>query len=61
MKETKHGNLDDNEKDQLRKYEKKRKKAICDNLDDEQKQHVRIEDIERKQIGITLMLMNNNS
>ena len=26
MKETKHGNLDDNEKDQLRKYEKKERK-----------------------------------
>ena len=41
-------NLDDDEKDQLRKYEEERKKVMRDNLDDNEKEHLRKEDIERK-------------
>ena len=32
----------------MRKYEKKGKKAMRDNLDDEQKEHLKIEDNKRK-------------
>ena len=42
----KRDNLD--EKEQLRKHEKKEKKALCDNLDEEQKEHLKIEDNKRK-------------
>ena len=35
-----HDNLNLDEKEQLRKYEKKRKKAMPDNLDDEQKENL---------------------
>ena len=45
MKKNKCGNLDNNEKEQLRKYTKKNgKKAMRDDLDDEQKQQLKIED-----------------
>ena len=36
-KREKRDNLDDNEKEQLKKYEKKGKKVLCDNLDDNEK------------------------
>ena len=48
------------EKEQLRKYEKKGRKAMHDNLDGEQKEHLKIEDNKKKSL-ITLMLMKNNS
>ena len=45
MKKNKCGNLDNNEKEQLRKYTQKNgKKAMRDDLDDEQKQQLKIED-----------------
>ena len=34
-KRTKRDNLSDNEKEQLKKYKKKGKKTMCDNLDNE--------------------------
>ena len=46
-KKIKRGNLDNNEKEQLRKY-KKRKKAMRENLDDEQKQQLKIEQQKEK-------------
>ena len=36
-KKAKHDNLCDNEKEQLRKYEKEGKKVMRDNLDDNEK------------------------
>ena len=36
-KKAKGNNLGNNEKEQLRKYEKKGKKIMCDHLDDEKK------------------------
>ena len=36
-KKEKCDNLDDNEKEQLRKYEKKGKKVLCQNLNDEKR------------------------
>ena len=36
-KKAKGNNLGDNEKEQLRKYGKKGKKIMCDNLDDEKR------------------------
>ena len=37
-KEEKRDNLDSDEKEQLRKYKKKGKKVMCDNLGDDEKQ-----------------------
>ena len=42
-----HDNLNDDEKEQKWKYEKI-KKAISDNLGDQQKEHLKIEDSKRK-------------
>ena len=44
----KRDNLGDNEKEQLRKYEKKGKEVMHDNLDDEKKEHLKKEDNKRK-------------
>ena len=35
-------------KEQLRKYEKEEKKVMCDNLDDEKKEHLKKHDSKRK-------------
>ena len=40
-KKTKRDNINVDEKEQLRKYEKKGKKAMRVNLDDEQKEHLK--------------------
>ena len=46
----------------MRIYEKKGKKAMCDNLDDEQKEHLKMEDKKRKESKRdNLMLMKKNS
>ena len=44
----KRDSLGDNEKEQLRKYEKKGKEVMHDNLDDEKKEHLKKEDNKRK-------------
>ena len=47
-KKEKHENLDDNEKEQFKKYEKKGKKVKCDSLGDDEKEQVRKNDKKRK-------------
>ena len=44
------GNLDNDEKEQFRKYEKKGNKGMCDNLDvgKKKKEHYKKEDNKRK-------------
>ena len=42
-------NFGDNEKEELRKYEKEGRKVILDNLDDEKKEHLKKEDNKRKE------------
>ena len=49
-------------KEQLRRYQNKERKALCDNLDDEQKEHLKIEENkEKKKSMIILILMKKNS
>ena len=47
-KKEKRDNLNVDVKEQLRKYEKKGKKAMRDNFDDEKKEHIKIEQNKRK-------------
>ena len=44
----KRDNLDDNDKEQFKKYEKKRKKVMRDSLDDEKKEHLKKRTIKDK-------------
>ena len=49
-------------KEQLRRYQNKERKALRDNLDDEQKEHLKIEENkEKKKSMIILILMKKNS
>ena len=48
-------------KEQLREYEKKRKKAICDNLSDDEKEQVRKDDKKRKMNKRSQTLDERNS
>ena len=60
-KKAKHDNLDDNQIKQLRIYEKKVKKAMRVNFDDEKKEYVKKEDNKRKEKSvITQMIMKRN-
>ena len=50
-------NLDDDEKDQLRKYEKKRKKVMRDNLDNEKKDYLKKRTIDKNRKGVITWTM----
>ena len=41
-------------KEQLRRYEKKERKALRDNLDDEQKEHLKIEENKEKKKSMVI-------
>ena len=61
-KKAKCDNLNIDEKEQLRKYEKKVKKAMHGNFNDELKEHLKIEDKKRKKAGmVTLIFMRKNN
>ena len=47
-KKEKHHNLNDNEKEQLKKFQKKGEKVKCDSLGDDEKEQVRKNDKKRK-------------
>ena len=47
-KKANRDSLNVDEKKQLKKYKKKEKKAMLDNLDDEQKEHLKIKDNKRE-------------
>ena len=61
-KKAKHDNLVDNEKEQLRKYEKEGKNVLRHNLDNEKNEHFkkRGQQKKKKKSVITLMLMKKN-
>ena len=60
-KKTKCDNLDDNEKDKSRKYEKEEKKALLDKLNVDKKYEKWRVTKEKKQIVTTLMIMKKNN
>ena len=45
------------EKEQLRKYEKKGQKTTCEQLNNEKKQHVKIEDSKRKKQNVIILII----
>ena len=61
-KKAKHDNLDDSEKEQLRKYEKEGKKVVRYNVNDEKKDHLKKNRTtkEKKKSVIISMLMKKN-
>ena len=48
MKKEKHDNLDNDEKEHLRKYKKKGEKVMIDNLADDEKEQLRKDDKKEK-------------
>ena len=60
-KKEKHDNLDDNKKEELRKYEKEGKKVMRDNLNANEKEETKKEDNNKKKSVITLTIMKKRS